>query len=228
MNKVLPIGFLWFLSLVSCTKETTSPQSDNMDCGVTGFYGPVRYYLVPAHHAFFVSYKTFHQLDFVDSATGRTTSVSYNSDAMVSDDTLAMVQHQGDTLDFGETASLTYNYGSNDIGHVEYHFRAYPDHQDSVSILLTGCPQDLVPAHVFFWTLNLSATNATNVAGYTPYIRLDSISLMSHTFHEVFVLQRGNALSPGDSSNTCYYTKTNGIIAFTDKRYNRFWIRTNF
>jgi len=145
------------------------------------------------------------------------------------DETTAQSQTQGDTVVRGETAGIAYNNGTSDIQHIEYDFIAYPNGIDSISIFLSGGnPLHQYPTYASFWTLNLEETNTIGTGGYTPFNVLDSITFLSRTFYDVYLLQHGNSLSPTDSSNNCYYTKVNGIIAFTDKRYGKFWIRTNY
>ena len=226
MKKGLTVIFILSICILSCKKEPTTPIGY---CGVTGFYGPLRYYLTPDDKSLFTFYKSSHTLTFVDSVTNDTTDISYSSDTQVWDDTTGSSQVQGDTVNYGENAGIAYNCGTRDIQDIQYNFTAYPNGVDSVRIFLSGGnPLNQIPTNVFFWTLNLTTTNTSSTTGYTPFVLLDSVTFLSHTFYDVYFLQNGNSLSPTDSSNNCYYTKANGIVAFTDKRYNRFWIRTNY
>jgi len=226
MKNSIIVLFVLSLCTISCKKESALPIGE---CGNTGIYGPVKYYLTPYDKSLFTFYKLFHSLTFVDSVTNDTTKITYSSDAQVWNQTTGQSQVQGDTVNYGEDAGIAYNYGTNDIGRLAYHFNAYPNGVDSMRIFLNGGnPLQQYPTYTFFWTLNLTTTNSSSTTGYTPFVLLDSITFLSHTFHSVYFLQNGNSLSPSDSSNNCYYTKANGIIAFTDKRYNKFWIRTNY
>ncbi|HLG36345.1 MAG TPA: hypothetical protein VI757_15815 [Bacteroidia bacterium] len=220
MKRGLTALFIFSLAVISCKKE--NPSSPILECGVTGITGPVRYYLTTYDKSLFISYKLFHTLIFVDSTTNDTNCISYSSDAQVWDETSTQSQTQGDTVDVGEIVGIAYNYGTTDIGHLEYIFRAYTNLVDSMTIIISNA------ASVSFWTLNLVDTTTINTSGYTPFVVLDSITFLSQTFYDVYLLQNGNSLSPADSSNNCFYTKANGIIAFTDKLYNKFWIRTNY
>ena len=220
--------FIFFIAFTSC-KKTETPSPGIFECGTTGIMGPLRYSLTPYNKSLFASYSSFQTLSFVDSLTHDSTTISYSSGSQVWNTTTAQTQHEGDTVNFGESAGVAYNYGTSDIGDLDYTFTAYPNGIDSLRILLNGGnPTHQIPSHTFFWSLNLSDTSTFSTTGYTPFLLLDSIAFNSQTFYHVYLLQKGNSLSPTDSSNNCYYTKTNGIIAFTDKRFNKFWIRTNF
>ncbi len=223
MKNYSPVFMLLLLSFIACRKESLPEEKTNSTfCGVTNFTGPVRYYLTPYDKSLFDSYKQFNSLTFVDSYSNDTNSISYSSNSQAWDVTEMMSSVQGDTVDYGENAGVAYNYGTVNIKNMEYTFDAYANSVDSMRIFLCG------KSSVCFWTLNLIDTNSISNSGYTPFVRLDSITLLSRTFYDVYLLQNGNSLSPGDSSNNCYYSKANGIIGFTDKEYNRFWVRTSF
>ena len=219
MKKSITVLFILSFCIISCKKETIIPIGE---CGITGISGPVKYYLTPYDKSLFTFYMSFHTLTFVDSATNDTTDISYSSDVQVWDEITGQSQVQGDTVNYGESAGIAYNYGTTDIGHLDYYFYAHPNGVDSMRIFLSG------KSEVSFWTLNLTTSNTSSTTGYTPFVLLDSITFLSHTFHDVYFMHNGNSLSLTDSSNNCYYTKANGIIAFSDKRYNRFWVRTNY
>jgi len=220
MKKIILILVICFLWIVSCKKESHN-TSPNLYCGNTGKIGPVKYYLTPFDKSLFTSYALNHSLSFVDSTTNDTVYISYSSDGQVWDETSAQSQIQGDTVDIGERAGIAYNYGTMGIGNLEYHFNAFPNRIDSINIII-GC------GHVGIWKLNLKDTNKISTTGYTPFSVLNTITFLSHTFSNVYFLQRGSSLCPTDSSNNCYYTKADGIIAFTDKRNGKFWLRTNY
>jgi hypothetical protein len=229
MKKSVTIIFIASLAISSCEKEKEKEMLIDF-CGVTGITGPVRYYLTPYDKSLFNYYSTFQTLSFIDSATNATTDISYGSySSQVWNTTSGQSQVQDDTVNYGESAGIAYNYGTLNISDIHYYFSAHPNHVDSLGILIGGGnSSNQYPRSTSFWILNLVDTTTSNSNGLTPYVVLDSVTFLSNTFYDVYLLQNGNSLNPADSSNNCYYTKANGIIAFSDKRCNKFWIRTNF
>jgi hypothetical protein len=213
--------FFLFLCISSCTKEDNSTVNTG-DCGVTGIEGPVRYYLDAGNHAVFNSYLNFSQLWFVDSISNDSLKLKLNAGS-VWNSTSASAQHEGDTVDVGETAGLDF-YGFKQIRLIGYNFYAYPL---SDSIFIDICA-DTSNDGCFCWTLDMNNTMMQNTSGRTPFYVSNNLTLLSHTFNDVYILQNGNMFNPGDPSNECYYTKANGVIAFTDKRAGRFWVRTTY
>jgi hypothetical protein len=222
--KTPAIIIVLLLLISSCKKDIP----EHLDCGITGITGPVRYYLTPYDKSLFESYRSFHTISFIDSSSSVTTQIAYNSDSQISNSVTGQTQNQGDTVDFGETAGIAYNICPNYIHGLEYYFRAYPNGIDSLNIFVVESNVYEIPAHVFSWSLSLTDTGRSGTGGYTPFVILDSITFLTRTFYDVYLLQNGNYFSPSDSSNNCYFTKANGVVAFTDKRYNRLWVRTTF
>jgi len=223
MPKTIIFPLLIFLSF--CKKDV-SPVFN--DCGTSPYTGPVKYYLTPSNKSLFNSYKRFRTLTFTDSVSHIITSLTLNPNIHVWDNITSQSQIQGDTVNIGERAGISYNIGTEEIGVLQYYFNAYPNNVDSLRIFLTGGNiTNQYPTFTFFWTMSLSDKQKSSIMGPTPFEILDSVTFLSRTFHEVYLLRNGNSLSQSDYANDCYYTKANGVIAFTDKRYNRFWIRTN-
>lgn len=212
---------LTLLALAACKKKEVYG-----DCGVTGFTGPVRYRLAADARALFNAYRQHDTLVFKDTVSGKTVRLYYESPSRVWDDTVSgNARHQGDTADIGERAGIDYAYGSPETERGEYDFLAFPNGQDSLRIWFTvGDTQKEPPRSTMFWTISLT-DHSPSGTGQTPFRVWDSLTLGARTYHQVYVLEKSNSVSPADADNVCYYTRADGVIAFTDKTNGRFWLR---